>query len=213
IGPGEGKCTVSVLWLCVPHQNRIIGGTECPESEHPWLVLLYYFDQHYCSGTLLNPTWVLTAAHCHRDYENDIMLLRLSPPASYTNYVQPLALTDSCPLQGTNCTVMGWGTITSPAETYPDVPQCVNINIVSNTICQDAYPEKVTENMLCAGVLEGGKDSSWCGWVSMALHGSILLLFSGHSPISSHLSPHHPCAQPNKPGVYTSINRCVVNKT
>uniref|UniRef100_A0A8C0JEI1 Peptidase S1 domain-containing protein n=1 Tax=Chelonoidis abingdonii TaxID=106734 RepID=A0A8C0JEI1_CHEAB len=88
-----------------PRENRIIGGTECPESEHPWLVLLYYFDQHYCSGTLLNPTWVLTAAHCQQR----------------------------------------WG--------------CVNINIVSNTICQDAYPEKVTENMLCAGVLEGGKDS------------------------------------------------------
>uniref|UniRef100_A0A8C3IS39 Peptidase S1 domain-containing protein n=1 Tax=Chrysemys picta bellii TaxID=8478 RepID=A0A8C3IS39_CHRPI len=47
-----------------PREDRIIGGTECPELGHPWLVLLYYFDQHYCSGILLNQNWVLTAAHC-----------------------------------------------------------------------------------------------------------------------------------------------------
>ncbi|XP_044847087.1 trypsin-3-like isoform X1 [Mauremys mutica] len=224
--------------LASPREDRIIGGTECPESGHPWLVLLYYFDQHYCSGTLLNQNWVLTAAHCQqshiqvrlgehsrgtssgneqfsaaqeiiphpgfrapsdgsRDYENDVMLLRLSPPASYTDYVQPLALTDSCPPEGTRCTVMGWGTTTSPAETYPDVPQCVDVVIVSNTICQDAYPEKVTENMLCAGVLEGGKDS--CQGDSggpLVCNGKLQGVVSWGD---------HPCAQPNKPGVYTSI--------
>ncbi|XP_053867389.1 trypsin-like [Malaclemys terrapin pileata] len=221
-----------------PRDDRIIGGTECPELGHPWLVLLYYFDQHYCSGILLNQDWVLTAAHCKlshiqvrlgehsrgtssgnkqfaaaqeiiphpgfrapsagsRDYENDIMLLRLSPPAVYTDYVQPLALTDSCPPEGTHCTVMGWGTTTSPDETYPDVPQCLDVDIFSNTICQDAYPEKVTENMLCAGVLEGGKDS--CQGDSggpLVCNGKLQGLVSWGD---------HPCAQPNKPGVYTNI--------
>uniref|UniRef100_A0A8C5F2B6 Peptidase S1 domain-containing protein n=1 Tax=Gopherus evgoodei TaxID=1825980 RepID=A0A8C5F2B6_9SAUR len=125
------------------------------------------------------------------------MLLRLSPPASYTNYVQPLPL--------------GWGTITSPTgsrpqswcgiagavETYPDVPQCVEVDIVSNTICQEAYPEKVTENMLCAGVLEGGKDS--CQGDS----GGPLVCNRKLQGVVSWGD--HPCAQPNKPGVYTSI--------
>ncbi|XP_026514339.1 cationic trypsin-like [Terrapene carolina triunguis] len=132
-----------------------------------------------------------------RDYENDIMLLRLSPPAVYTDYVQPLALTDSCPPEGTHCTVMGWGTTTSPAETYPDVPQCLDVDILSNTICEDAYPEKVTENMLCAGVLEGGKDS--CQGDSggpLVCNGKLQGLVSWGD---------HPCAQPNKPGVCTSI--------
>ncbi|CAM4678205.1 unnamed protein product [Lepidochelys olivacea] len=221
-----------------PREDRIIGGTECPELGHPWLVLLYYFDQHYCSGILLNRDWVLTAAHCKlshiqvrlgehsretnsgheqfsaaqaiiphpgfraliagsRDYENDVMLLRLSPPAVYTNYVQPLALTDSCPPAGTLCTVMGWGTITSPAETYPDVPQCVDIKIVSNSICEVAYPYKVTENMLCAGVLEGSKDS--CEGDSggpLVCNGKLQGVVSWGD---------HPCAQPNRPGVYTNI--------
>ncbi|KAH1179760.1 hypothetical protein KIL84_005810 [Mauremys mutica] len=91
-----------------------------------------------------------------------------------------------------------WETVTpSLPETYPDVPQCVDVVIVSNTICQDAYPEKVTENMLCAGVLEGGKDS--CQGDSggpLVCNGKLQGVVSWGD---------HPCAQPNKPGVYTSI--------
>lgn len=50
-----------------------------------------------------------------RSYENDIMLLRLNPPAVYTSYVQPTDLPTLCPLPtGTTCTVMGWGTTSSP---------------------------------------------------------------------------------------------------
>lgn len=45
-------------------EDRVLGGSECQEGAHPWLVLLYYFDKHYCSGALLNQNWVLTAAHC-----------------------------------------------------------------------------------------------------------------------------------------------------
>ncbi|XP_075763699.1 trypsin isoform X2 [Pelodiscus sinensis] len=132
-----------------------------------------------------------------RNYENDIMLIRISPPAVYTDCVQPLSLTDTCPTPGTHCTVMGWGTTTSPEETYPDTPQCVDIDIVSGEDCQAEYPGKVTENMLCAGVPEGGKDS--CQGDSggpLVCDGKLQGLVSWGD---------HPCAQANKPGVYTSI--------
>ncbi|NXV98667.1 TRY2 protein, partial [Calonectris borealis] len=45
---------------------------------------------------------------------HDLMLLRVEPPFTFTPYVQPLALPRSPPATGTNCTVMGWGTTTSP---------------------------------------------------------------------------------------------------
>ncbi|XP_074837558.1 transmembrane protease serine 9-like [Carettochelys insculpta] len=242
-----------LLWLLLlpaasSRDDRIIGGTECPELGHPWLVLLYYFDQHYCSGILLNQEWVVTAAHCQmshiqvrlgehsrgtysgheqfaaaqdiiphpcfqmptdgsQNYEHDIMLFRLSPLAVYSSYVQPLALTDVCPSDGTLCTVMGWGTTTSPQETYPDTPQCVDVEIVSNAACQAIYPGKVTEKMLCAGVPQGGKDS--CQGDSggpLVCDGKLQGLVSwGDSP----------CGQANKPGVYTSICKYLgwINKT
>uniref|UniRef100_A0A493TCQ2 Peptidase S1 domain-containing protein n=1 Tax=Anas platyrhynchos platyrhynchos TaxID=8840 RepID=A0A493TCQ2_ANAPP len=90
------------------------------------------------------------------------MLLRIQPALTVTPFVQPLTLPSAPPAPRTNCTVMGWGTTTSPEVTYPDTPQCVNVTVVSNSRCQEVYGSKVTENMLCAGVAAGGKDSCQC---------------------------------------------------
>uniref|UniRef100_A0A8C3GKW5 Peptidase S1 domain-containing protein n=1 Tax=Cairina moschata TaxID=8855 RepID=A0A8C3GKW5_CAIMO len=47
-------------------------------------------------------------------YADDLMLLRIQPALTVTPFVQPLTLPSAPPAPGTNCTVMGWGTTTSP---------------------------------------------------------------------------------------------------
>eukprot|EP00966_Prymnesium_polylepis_P015855 366237-Prymnesium_polylepis.1 len=44
----------------------IVGGTTVPYPRmYPWLVSLQTVnDFPFCGGTLIAPTWVLTAAHC-----------------------------------------------------------------------------------------------------------------------------------------------------
>uniref|UniRef100_K4I0N7 Kallikrein-Abr-3 n=1 Tax=Abronia graminea TaxID=278977 RepID=K4I0N7_ABRGR len=56
------------------HQKRILGGEECSESEHPWLVLLYNSEGPICSGILIDYNWVLSAAHCYRSGKIEIKL-------------------------------------------------------------------------------------------------------------------------------------------
>uniref|UniRef100_UPI00358FAA5E coagulation factor X-like n=1 Tax=Myxine glutinosa TaxID=7769 RepID=UPI00358FAA5E len=45
--------------------QRIIGGNICPKGECPWQVMLLNSESKLvCGGTLINPLWVVTAAHC-----------------------------------------------------------------------------------------------------------------------------------------------------
>ncbi|XP_077163071.1 transmembrane protease serine 13-like isoform X6 [Paroedura picta] len=44
--------------------GRIVGGTETSASKWPWQVSLQYGSTHICGGTIIDPLWVLTAAHC-----------------------------------------------------------------------------------------------------------------------------------------------------
>ncbi|XP_003465448.3 kallikrein-14 [Cavia porcellus] len=94
-----------------------------------------------------------------RTHNNDLMLLRLRQPLRIGRAVRPIPLAQSCASKGTPCLVSGWGTISSPIARYPNALQCVNINIMSDQQCQQAYPGAITAGMVCAGVPQGGKDS------------------------------------------------------
>lgn len=45
------------------------------------------------------------------------------------------------------------------AANYPDQLQCLKAPVLSAKQCSAAYPGKITNNMMCVGFVEGGKDS------------------------------------------------------
>ncbi|XP_064470655.1 trypsin-1-like [Ornithodoros turicata] len=53
------KCGVS----SVPALN-ILGGKETHPGQFPWQVLLEWRGQHFCGGSIISPSKIVTAAHC-----------------------------------------------------------------------------------------------------------------------------------------------------
>ena len=49
-----------------PPTPRIIGGVVAPPNSEPHIVSLQKAHNHFCGGSILSNTWILTAAHCHQ---------------------------------------------------------------------------------------------------------------------------------------------------
>ena len=72
--------------------------------------------------------------------------------------------TKSCPgcLAGRTAVLAGWGVLKSGTTDVPGTVQHVQVPIMTNSACRAAYAKDqigVTNNMVCAGLDKGGKDT------------------------------------------------------
>nr|XP_010991428.2 kallikrein-8 isoform X3 [Camelus dromedarius]XP_031312989.1 kallikrein-8 isoform X3 [Camelus dromedarius] len=130
------------------------------------------------------------------DRSHDLMLIRLRGRASLGSKVKPINLADRCPQTGQKCTISGWGTVTSPQENFPDTLNCAEVEIFSQKQCEDAYPGKVTDGMVCAGDSSGADTCQGDSGGPLVCGGVLQGITSWGSD---------PCGRPERPGVYTSI--------
>ncbi|XP_042249305.1 serine protease 27-like [Thunnus maccoyii] len=135
--------------------------------------------------------------------DNDIALLRLSSTVDFTNYIRPVCLAAAGSVfgAGTTCWVTGWGDIrTDVSLPSPQTLQEVNVPVVSNSRCTESY-SILTNNMICAGLTEGGKDS--CQGDS----GGPMVSKDGSRWVQAGVvSFGNGCAVPNFPGVYARVS-------
>uniref|UniRef100_A0A670K1U5 Anionic trypsin-like n=1 Tax=Podarcis muralis TaxID=64176 RepID=A0A670K1U5_PODMU len=168
--------------------DKIVGGYTCQELSVPYQVSLNA-GYHFCGGSLISSQWVVSAAHCfqlgeyninvlegseelidaekqipHPKYDpvttdNDIMLIKLATPATLNSRVRAISLPSKCVAAGTECLISGWGNTLSDGFNLPELLQCLDAPVLSDAECKDALVGQITPNMICAGYLEGGKDS------------------------------------------------------
>ncbi|XP_038839239.1 transmembrane protease serine 9-like [Salvelinus namaycush] len=138
--------------------------------------------------------------------DNDMCLLKLSSTVTFTNFIRPvcLAAPGSSFHAGATSWVTGWGSIHSGVSLpSPQTLQEVDVPVVGNRQCNcNNGVGSITDNMICAGLSAGGKDS--CQGDS----GGPMVSKQGIRWIQSGVvSFGNGCAQANLPGVYARVSQ------
>ncbi|XP_016371391.1 serine protease 27-like [Sinocyclocheilus rhinocerous] len=137
---------------------------------------------------------------------NDIAVLRLSARVTFNDYIRPvcLAAQSSIFIFGTSSWITGWGSVQSGVSLpAPGILQETMVPVVANDRCNTLLGSgSVTSNMMCAGLMEGGKDT--CQGDSGGPMVSKQCLVWVQSGITSW---GYGCADPNAPGVYTRVSQ------
>lgn len=232
--------------------TEIVGGQPAAVGAWPWQAMVRS-GPYLCGGSLVAQEWVVTAAHCLYDAENnpivasrisvvlgehnraqsdgmeqfltveevfvheefsdwsnnnDIALLKLASPATINARVKPIAPLlspeqDNLAMPGKLSMVTGWGS-TGEGGSAAVILMEVEVPIVENEVCNRAYGT-ITENMVCAGYADGGKDS--CQGDS----GGPLVVpdQEGGWHLAGLVSFGYGCARPNFYGVYTRVSQYV----
>lgn len=96
-----------------------------------------------------------------KSVDYDISILELSEKLQYSSSIQPVNLPEfnaKLP-EGTESVCTGWGARRENGASSTRL-QTVTVPLVSHEVCKDSYGNNaITDRMICAGFLEGGKDA------------------------------------------------------
>uniref|UniRef100_A0A3Q1BX36 Peptidase S1 domain-containing protein n=1 Tax=Amphiprion ocellaris TaxID=80972 RepID=A0A3Q1BX36_AMPOC len=147
---------------------------------------------------------ILNGNYNSRTNDQDVALLKLTSAVQFTDKVQPACLPafNQRFRHGTSCWTSGFGTTVAGSDVVSNDLMEVSVNIINSQVCNSprVYGGAVTRNMICAGTLEGGKDS--CQGDSggpLVCQGDSRWFLVGITSWGTG------CGERNKPGVYTRV--------
>jgi len=103
------------------------------------------------------------------------------------------------PVDGETCWITGWGRLAAGGSS-PEYLQQVSVPVVSRGRCDRAYPNKIHDSMICAGLDQGGIDS--CQGDS---GGPMVCEKGGKFYLQGATSWGYGCAEAGKFGVYAKV--------
>uniref|UniRef100_A0A8D0EXR2 Transmembrane serine protease 6 n=1 Tax=Strix occidentalis caurina TaxID=311401 RepID=A0A8D0EXR2_STROC len=172
-----------------------------------WTVYLGKYLQNATSHTEVSFKVIRLFLHPYYEedsHDYDVALLQLDHPVIISALIQPICLPAPSHLfePGLHCWITGWGALKEGGH-ISNVLQKVDVQLIQQDICSEAYHYMVSPRMLCAGYHKGKKDA--CQGDS----GGPLACKepSGRWFLAGLVSWGMGCAHPNHYGVYTRITQ------
>ncbi|XP_008494056.2 transmembrane protease serine 6 isoform X1 [Calypte anna] len=172
-----------------------------------WTVYLGKYFQNATSHTEVSFKVIRLFLHPYYEedsHDYDVALLQLDHPVIISPLIQPICLPAPSHFfePGLHCWITGWGALKEGGH-ISNVLQKVDVEIIQQDICSEAYHYTISPRMLCAGYHNGKKDA--CQGDS----GGPLACKerSGRWFLAGLVSWGMGCARPNHYGVYTRITQ------
>ncbi|XP_066271722.1 suppressor of tumorigenicity 14 protein homolog [Branchiostoma lanceolatum] len=147
--------------------------------------------------------------HSDKTKQNDIALVKLDRKFELNNFINYLCIENNDTVrldENSYCFVTGWGR-TSESGPQPDVLQEVKVGLIPSEVCNStvSYNGRITDNMICAGHWEGGKDGCYGD------SGSPLVCAGddGRWYLTGVVSWGTGCADEFLPGVYARVSKYI----
>ena len=142
--------------------------------------------------------------HTDAQSDFDLALLRLDSPIDFQPNIIPICLPTEIDddFSGLTGTVTGWGRLHPDIEMKPDLLRQVELPILTNENCASLTQWRITNNSLCAGYRNGGKD--FCSGDS---GGPLTVKDANDRYVLAGVVSGGPCGQPAGPGIYMRISR------
>ncbi|XP_051983917.1 vitamin K-dependent protein C-like isoform X2 [Xyrauchen texanus] len=194
-------------------ENWVLTAAHCLESSTRLTVRLGDYDRFKIEGTELVFTVKQAIVHPqynHLTVDNDIALLQLSRPATFSTYILPACLPSRDLAErvlhrnGTMTVVTGWGKKNETAKHFISTLNFIDIPIMDSKVCSNYMINNLTQNMLCGGVLGQIKDS--CEGDS---GGPMMTMYHDTWFLIGLVSWGEGCGQKNKLGIYTKVSSFV----
>ncbi|NWS18856.1 TMPS6 protease, partial [Pachyramphus minor] len=180
-----------------------------------WTVYLGKYFQNATSHTEVSFKVIRLFLHPYYEedsHDYDVALLQLDHPVIISPVIQPICLPAPSHFfePGLHCWITGWGALKEGGHISNSL-QKVDVQLIQQNICSEAYHYMITPRMLCAGYYKGKKDA--CQGDS----GGPLACKepSGRWFLAGLVSWGMGCAHSNHYGVYTRITQVLgwINQT
>lgn len=137
----------------------------------------------------------------------DVAVLTLDRPVPHAPHIQPICLPEKGDeFEGYYGWAAGWGALRPGSRVRPKELQVVDVPVINRHMCEQWHRQKginvvIHEEMMCAGYINGGKDS--CQGDS---GGPLMIENDGRWYLMGIVSAGYSCAKGKQPGIYHRVS-------